>query len=58
MKTNIEKRIESMIIEDLDRLNLGKLDADKVRRYRDANFLSGHYDYLFEKYIEDKELKD
>ena len=47
-----------MIIEDLDRLNLGKLDADKVRRYRDANFLSGHYDYLFEKYIEDKELKD
>ena len=58
MKTNIEKKIESMIIEELDRLNLGKRDADKVRQYRDANFLGGHYDHLFEKYIEDKELED
>ena len=58
MKANIEKKIESMIIEELDRLNLGKRDADKVRQYRDTNFLGGHYDHLFEKYIEDKELED
>lgn len=58
MKTNIVKRIESMIIEELNSLKLEKRDAEKVRQYRDDNFLNGHFDHLFEKYIDDNELGD
>ncbi len=47
-----------MIIEELNSLKLEKRDAEKVRQYRDDNFLNGHFDHLFEKYIDDNELGD
>lgn len=61
LKTGIQQRIIGMIVDELDRYILGSRRKDKVEmvnKYRDANFLSGHYDHVFEDYIHDNNLKN
>ncbi len=53
--TGIIKKIEALIIQELDALN-AKID-DEVWQYRDEHFLNGSFDYLFLKYILDNKTK-
>ena len=60
MKTSIRDTIEKLIIEDLERvLANSKLDDpfEEISGYRDDNFLSGHYDSLFQQYMSRKNIK-
>ena len=56
--TGIEQKIEEMIKLELAHLKLGIQDADRVWQYRDANFLSGAFDYLFIAYIKERKLRN
>lgn len=55
--TGIHQKIEDMIKLELANLKLGMADANRVWQYRDANFLNGSFDYLFEDYIKDNKLR-
>lgn len=54
--SNIKENIKELIISDLVNTVYPKTSRDVVK-YRDKYFLSGHYDYIFEDFIKEKNLK-
>lgn len=51
METDIQIRIEQMIKNEIKQLFGDSPTENQIWDYRDANFLGGNYDHIFEKLL-------